>query len=118
MDLARPLFVSGCSSRESWCSVSVGLDGERVKVCGRGCPNPSMCIGLRLPSGGCGAGRSCALEVADAALGTGYLAGLGHIPKLGRLVQLALADRSRIGICEGDQPVGDRAPRQHAARSG
>ena len=38
MEPARPLFVSGCSGRESWWSVSAGPDGERVKVVGEDAP--------------------------------------------------------------------------------
>src|SRR3954462_10167282 len=40
------------------------------------------------------------------------LAELHDVAELGRLVELALADRSRVGVADRDQPVADRLARQ------
>jgi hypothetical protein len=42
----------------------------------------------------------------------GDLGELDDVAKLGRLAQLALADRARVGVGQRHQPVGDLLPRQ------
>src|SRR3954452_13370791 len=37
---------------------------------------------------------------------------LHDVAELGRLAQLACADRGRVGVADGDQPIGDRSARE------